>query len=84
MVTTDLFVVGGGPAGLATAIAARNRGWSVIVADARKPPLDKACGEGLLPDGVAAVLRKNTPGKSGESAEELRRRRLHAFDAALS
>ncbi|MGO9452252.1 MAG: NAD(P)/FAD-dependent oxidoreductase [Candidatus Binataceae bacterium] len=55
MITTDLFIVGGGPAGLAAAIAARNRGFSVIVADARKPPLDKACGEGLLPDGVAAL-----------------------------
>src|SRR5271155_4802085 len=55
MNTTDLFIVGGGPAGVATAIAARNRGLTVTVADARKPPLDKACGEGLLPDGVAAL-----------------------------
>src|ERR1017187_570818 len=31
--STDLFVVGGGPAGLATAIAARQRGVDVIVAE---------------------------------------------------
>ncbi len=52
---TCLFVVGGGPAGLAAAIAARKRGLQVIVADRAKPPIDKACGEGLMPDGVAAL-----------------------------
>jgi len=42
--------VGGGPAGLAAAIALRMRGADVLVADALKPPIDKACGEGLMPD----------------------------------
>jgi flavin-dependent dehydrogenase len=46
----DVFVVGGGPAGLAVAIAARRRGLSVVVADGNRPPIDKACGEGLMPD----------------------------------
>jgi flavin-dependent dehydrogenase len=49
---TDLFVIGGGPAGLAAAIAARLRGLSVRLADGRVPPVDKACGEGIMPDGV--------------------------------
>jgi flavin-dependent dehydrogenase len=53
----DLLVVGGGPAGLAAAIAARQKGFSVIVADHANPPIDKACGEGLMPDGVAALNR---------------------------
>ena len=48
---TDLVVVGGGPAGLATAIAARQRGLSVTVVDQGTPPIDKACGEGLMPRG---------------------------------
>ncbi len=56
-VDTDVFVVGGGPAGLAVAIAARNRGFSVTVADIALPPIDKACGEGIMPDGLTA-LRK--------------------------
>jgi menaquinone-9 beta-reductase len=53
--STDVFVIGGGPAGLAAAIAARGRGFRVLVADGAHPPIDKACGEGLLPDGRAAL-----------------------------
>ncbi len=48
----DLIVVGGGPAGLATAICARRAGLAVTVVDKRTEPLDKACGEGLMPSGV--------------------------------
>jgi menaquinone-9 beta-reductase len=51
----DIFVIGGGPVGLAAAIAARREGFHVVLADAREPPIDKACGEGVLPDGVAAA-----------------------------
>jgi flavin-dependent dehydrogenase len=53
--STDLFVVGGGPAGLAAAIAARRRGLDVVVAEPSPPPIDKACGEGIMPDGAAAA-----------------------------
>src|SRR6202040_73104 len=53
--TTDVFVVGGGPAGLAAAIAARKRGLDVIVADGARPPIDKPCGEGLMPDTLSAL-----------------------------
>ena len=52
---TDVVIVGGGPSGLAAAIAARRSGFSVVVADAARPPIDKACGEGILPDGLAAL-----------------------------
>jgi menaquinone-9 beta-reductase len=54
---TDVFVVGGGPAGLAAAIAARQRGFDVTVADGAEPPIDKPCGEGLMPD-TLSVLRE--------------------------
>jgi|SRR5579862_3631570 len=53
--STDVFVAGGGPAGLAAAIAARREGFEVMVADPAIPPIDKACGEGVMPDGVAAA-----------------------------
>lgn len=48
----DVLIVGGGPAGLAAAIALRMRGADVLVADALKPPIDKVCGEGLMPDSL--------------------------------
>lgn len=51
----DVFVVGGGPAGLAAALSARRAGLTVIVADRARLPIDKACGEGLMPDGIAAL-----------------------------
>ena len=54
---TDVFVVGGGPAGLAAAIAARLKGFDVVVADAARPPIDKSCGEGLMPDSFSALRR---------------------------
>jgi flavin-dependent dehydrogenase len=50
----DVLIVGGGPAGLATAIRCAQAGLSVTVAEPRTGPVDKACGEGLLP---AAVTR---------------------------
>lgn len=46
----DVLIVGGGPAGLAAAIALRQRGAEVTIADALEPPIDKACGEGIMPD----------------------------------
>jgi flavin-dependent dehydrogenase len=52
---TDVFIVGGGPAGLAAAIAARGKGLRATVADCRYPPIDKTCGEGLMPDAVHAL-----------------------------
>jgi flavin-dependent dehydrogenase len=54
---TDVFVVGGGPAGLAAAIAARQHGLRVMVADRAQPPIDKACGEGLMPDSLEVLSR---------------------------
>lgn len=53
----DVAVAGGGPAGLAVAVVAAQQGLSVIVLERRTFPPDKACGEGLLPPGVAALER---------------------------
>jgi len=54
---TDVLVVGGGPVGLAAAIEARLAGWQVVVVEPRTGPIDKACGEGLMPGALAAVHR---------------------------
>jgi menaquinone-9 beta-reductase len=55
--STDVFVIGGGPAGLAAAIAARQQGFRVLAADGAEPAIDKACGEALMPDAVTALER---------------------------
>ena len=48
----DVAVFGGGPAGLAAALALRQCGFSVALYDAQRPPIDKACGEGLMPEAL--------------------------------
>ncbi|MBE3013230.1 NAD(P)/FAD-dependent oxidoreductase [Microbispora sp. NEAU-D428] len=51
----DVLVAGGGPAGLATAIHAALAGMEAVVVEPRSCPVDKACGEGLMPTGAAAL-----------------------------
>jgi len=53
--STDVFVIGGGPAGLAAGIAARQKGLQAIVADGAAPPIEKPCGEGMMPETLAAL-----------------------------
>jgi flavin-dependent dehydrogenase len=57
MVRTDVAVCGGGPAGLAAAIAARRKGLSVAVFEGVLPAaaIDKCCGEGLMPEALDAL-----------------------------
>jgi flavin-dependent dehydrogenase len=54
---TDVLVIGGGPAGLAAAIALRQHGVDVTVVEARAACIDKACGEGLMPEALTALER---------------------------
>ena len=48
-------MAGGGPGGLAAAIHAARAGMRVVLVEPRAGPIDKACGEGLMPRGVAAL-----------------------------
>ena len=57
MTDADVLVAGGGPVGLAAAIEARLAGLSAIVAEPRTGPIDKACGEGLMPGALPALGR---------------------------
>ena len=72
----DLLIVGGGPAGLATAIAARRAGLSATVLDRSRPPIDKPCGEGLMPAGVErlAALGVRLPDGAGRPFRGIRYR----------
>src|SRR6185312_4867275 len=74
MFDTDVFVLGGGPAGLAAAIAARLSGFHVLLVDSEIPPIDKACGEGLMPDSLhaAAELGISIPLSAGHAFRGIR------------
>jgi flavin-dependent dehydrogenase len=63
----DILIAGGGPAGLATAIAASRRGFRVAVIDGRRPPIDKACGEGLMPEALEAMALLGVSSPAAES-----------------
>ena len=75
----DVFVVGGGPAGLAAAILASRKGFRVMLADRASPPIDKTCGEGLLPDTVASL---GTLGVTFERGEAVPLRGIRFLEAS--
>lgn len=50
-------VVGAGPSGAATALTLSRAGHAVTVLDRAHFPRDKACGEALMPPGVACLRR---------------------------
>lgn len=68
MISTDVLIVGGGPAGLAAALALRQQGAGVTVLDAQRPPIDKACGEGLMPNARRALAQLGVPLDAGEGS----------------
>jgi flavin-dependent dehydrogenase len=48
---TGVFIVGRRATGLAPAIALRQHGLEVTVADGAEAPIDKTCGQGVMPSG---------------------------------
>jgi len=54
---TDAVVVGCGPSGATAALLLARQGHRVVVIDRSRFPRDKACGEGLMPPGVAVLRR---------------------------
>jgi menaquinone-9 beta-reductase len=55
--STDVLVVGAGPAGAAAAAWAARGGADVVLADAAVFPRDKTCGDGLTPRAVGELQR---------------------------
>ena len=57
MSDTQVLIAGGGPVGLAAGIEARLAGLDVTVVEPRDGPIDKACGEGLMPGALPELAR---------------------------
>ena len=74
----DLLVAGGGPGGLATATHAAKAGLQAVVVERRPGPIDKACGEGLMPHTVKQL------GKLGVSPDGKAFRGITYLDATRS
>ncbi len=68
MIEAEVLIAGGGPAGLAAAIAIAERGFQAAVIDPGRPPIDKACGEGLMPDGLDTLERLGIRVAAGDGA----------------
>lgn len=61
----DLLIAGSGPVGLVTAIHAAEAGLEVVVIDPRTGVVDKACGEGLMPQAIEHLkqIKVDPPGR---------------------
>ena len=68
----DLLVAGGGPAGLAAAIFAAKAGLSVAVMEPHEGPIDKACGEGIMPAGRSLLEQMGVEPTTGRSLAGVR------------
>jgi menaquinone-9 beta-reductase len=55
--STDILIVGAGPAGCAAAITLAQAGRRVLLIDQHDFPRDKTCGDGLIPDSMHALER---------------------------
>lgn len=54
---TDVVIIGGGPAGLCTGLELAQAGVSVVLCESKSFPIDKPCGEGIMPEGVGHLQR---------------------------
>ena len=68
MLTADVAVVGGGPAGAAAAISLARAGRDVVLFDKARFPRDKCCGDGLT---TGALRRPYSSPLSGEPSRQL-------------
>jgi geranylgeranyl reductase family protein len=55
--STDILIIGAGPAGAAAARVLAASGRDVLLVDRCEFPRDKICGDGLIPDALAALER---------------------------
>ncbi|MFW6058101.1 MAG: NAD(P)/FAD-dependent oxidoreductase, partial [Persicimonas sp.] len=89
MKTHDIMIAGGGPAGLAAGIRAAQIGLDAVVVEPKPAPIDKACGEGLMPAALASLAKLGVERPDGHTfvgiryldAQHPQRRATGDFDA---
>lgn len=64
----DVFILGGGPSGVACALGLAESGLKVVLADKATFPRDKICGDALSPD-VITQLKMITPTMAGRFSD---------------
>lgn len=68
----DVLIVGGGPAGLASAIHAAKAGLDTVIIEPSPGTIDKACGEGLMPGALRALDRMGAAPRASYAFEGIR------------
>src|SRR5207253_2154052 len=81
--TCDAIIIGGGPAGAATAILLAQAGWSVVVVEKRRFPRRKVCGE-FLSASNATLLDRLGIADAYRAAAGPQIRRIAVFAGAAS
>lgn len=78
----DILIVGGGPAGLAAGIRAAQLGLECAVVEPKPAPIDKACGEGLMPAALDHLAGLGVTHLDGHPFSGIRY--VDAYDASQS
>jgi geranylgeranyl reductase family protein len=79
-VRADVAVVGAGPAGSAAALVLARSGLDVVLIDRAVFPRDKTCGDGLMPDALAALRALGLAERALAGARHLRTLLIYAPD----
>lgn len=81
----DVLIAGGGPAGLSAGIVLAQRGLRTVVCERGRYPVDKVCGEGIMPAGVADFRRLGiAPFLPSESYYPFRGIRYHSHKGCVA